>query len=167
MAHLERDAHLSHSFRNKRANKVGKQWGQSKWKAVFLSHVGVNITKQNAYFINKLICHSPRLVGVQRQQTGLWKQFSQNWKAIRLRLICLKLEWNQSWIWGLHCNHKTQKIIIIFHSLIVWWWGLKSNVYSGCQDCGMLFCLVFVRMKDPTWHYHFAWLGKAVQTYQN
>lgn len=27
----------------------------------------------------------------------------------------------------------------------------------------MLFCLLFVRMKDHTWHCHFAGLGKAVQ----
>lgn len=35
-----------------------------------LAH-GINIPKQNAYFINKFICHSPIVVGVQRQHIGL------------------------------------------------------------------------------------------------
>lgn len=61
------------------------------------------------YQIHLLFTHTSGCI-----ETAHWFVKKQNRVRIRLRLSYLKLEWNQSWIWGLHCSNRKQSEFLHF-----------------------------------------------------
>lgn len=96
----------------KKANQIGLQLGQkNNVKSCFSLACGSKHykTKYLLYQIHFLFTHTSGCL-----ETAHCFMKKQNRVRIRLRLRYLKLEWNQSWIWGLHCSNKKQSEYLHF-----------------------------------------------------